>query len=58
MKPHPFTPGTLIVNWRTVLLVIEEIAEPRDGVAVVLAVGENGELQEDWLFVDSWKVVG
>lgn len=64
MKPHPFTPGNLIVNrnWhadmRHVRLVIEEIDEPRHGYSVVLTVGDNGKLQKDWLFVDSWKVIG
>lgn len=63
MKPHPFTPGNLIVNrnWhaamRHVRLVIEEIAEPRDGYSIVLTIGDNGKPQKDWLFVDSWKVI-
>lgn len=43
---------------RHVRLVIEEIAEPQDGYSVVLTVGDNGKLQKDWLFVDSWKVIG
>lgn len=69
MKHHPFTPGNLIVNrnWHAAMrhaamhdvrLVIKEIDEPRDGYSVVLTVGDNGKLQKDWLFIDTWKVIG
>ena len=64
MKPHPFVPGNLIVNrnWRAdmrhALLVIKEIAKPQDGCSVVLTFDDNGKLRKEWLFVDSWKVIG